>query len=267
MHDQGHGVGRQRGRIADRPEYALRARLREHQVRVARAADRIRDWLARYPATYVAWSGGKDSTALAHLAHTVQPGIPIVHYDSGLDFPETGPYLVEVAERFGFRFEPISTGDALEEMIRGGTWDHEADGAYDAAAFWDALVAGPHREARRRYGDGMLIGLRAEESAKRRRTLRWHHGELHRPDGTHSCAPLGQWTTADVWAYHHSHGIPEHPVYTRLIELGAPDSALRLDVAVGSNANQYGRLMWLRRGWPELWRRYQQVLPRLREMG
>lgn len=26
-----------------------------------------------------------------------------------------------------------------------------------------------------------------------------------------------------------------------------------------------GRLAWLRRGWPDLWRRYQAVLPRMRE--
>lgn len=268
MHDhQRDGLERQRGRIADRPEHRLRARLREHHARVARTRIRIWDWLRRHPDSYVAWSAGKDSTALAHLAHSVAPGIPVVHYESGLDYPETGPYMAEVASMFGWRYEPIRTGDALAEMIRGGTWDHEADGGYDQAAFWDVLVAGPHAEARRRFGDGMLIGLRAEESGKRARLLRWHHGELHRPDGTHSIAPIGMWITADVWAYHHTHRIPEHPVYTRLVELGAPASALRLDVAVGSNAAQYGRLMWLRRGWPELWREYQRLLPRLREMS
>lgn len=256
-------------RVADRPEHALRTRLPVYRHRVTHSATQIRAWLVQHPATYVAWSGGKDSTALAHLAHTVRPGIPVVHYASGMDFPETPLYLARVAGMFGWAYESIATGDALAEMIRQGTWDHRStvDADYDGAAYWQALVTGPAAEAHRRYGDAMLIGLRAEESTKRARSLRLHHRGLRRADGTHSTAPLGLWEAADVWAYHHQHEIPEHPVYTRLVELGAPDAALRLDVVVSSNAVRSGRLMWLRRGWPDLWREYQRLLPRMREMG
>ena len=47
---------------------------------------------------YLAFSGGKDSMVVLHLAHTVDPDVPVVFFDSGLESPETYTYLDHLAE-------------------------------------------------------------------------------------------------------------------------------------------------------------------------
>ncbi len=38
---------------------------------------------------YVAFSGGKDSLAVLHMALAVEPNVPVAFFDSGLEFPDT----------------------------------------------------------------------------------------------------------------------------------------------------------------------------------
>jgi 3'-phosphoadenosine 5'-phosphosulfate sulfotransferase (PAPS reductase)/FAD synthetase len=52
--------------------------------------DRIMEWYAYWDGlVYVAFSGGKDSTVLAHLVRSVYPDVPLVFCNTGLEFPET----------------------------------------------------------------------------------------------------------------------------------------------------------------------------------
>ena len=50
--------------------------------------DRIAEHLDEHDG-FVSWSGGKDSTVVVDLARQVDPHVPIVFFDSGLQFPET----------------------------------------------------------------------------------------------------------------------------------------------------------------------------------
>lgn len=60
--------------------------------------------------------------------------------------------------------------------------------------------------------------------------------------------------------------LPLNPVYDRLRRLVAPRQAWRVDAAVsGARGLDQGRIEWLRRGWPDLYRRLEQALPRLKE--
>ena len=49
---------------------------------------RIREWLDVYPDARVAFSGGKDSTVLLHIARQVQPSILATFANTGLEYPE-----------------------------------------------------------------------------------------------------------------------------------------------------------------------------------
>ncbi len=42
---------------------------------------------------YLAFSGGKDSLVALDLALRVEPNLPVVFFDSGLEYPETYEYL------------------------------------------------------------------------------------------------------------------------------------------------------------------------------
>ncbi len=50
---------------------------------------RIREWYQHFDGNvYVSYSGGKDSTVLAHLVHELYPNVPLVFNNTGLEYPE-----------------------------------------------------------------------------------------------------------------------------------------------------------------------------------
>lgn len=55
------------------------------EVKIQKSKQRIREWLEREE-SYVAFSGGKDSTVLAHLVHQVDPNVPLVFSNTGLEY-------------------------------------------------------------------------------------------------------------------------------------------------------------------------------------
>ena len=56
-------------------------------IKVQMTKLRIKWWLDEFDG-YVSFSGGKDSTVLLHIARQVDPDIPAVFVDTGLEFPE-----------------------------------------------------------------------------------------------------------------------------------------------------------------------------------
>ena len=74
------------GKIAA-PLGSRRGRMVDLGGLVEQAMESIEAWMADHPGAWVALSGGKDSTVVAHLARRVDPSTPLVFYDSGAEFP------------------------------------------------------------------------------------------------------------------------------------------------------------------------------------
>jgi 3'-phosphoadenosine 5'-phosphosulfate sulfotransferase (PAPS reductase)/FAD synthetase len=56
----------------------------------------IREWHDHWRGgIYIAFSGGKDSAVLLHLARSIYPGIPAVFADTGLEYPEIKKFVKE----------------------------------------------------------------------------------------------------------------------------------------------------------------------------
>ena len=68
---------------------------------VEQTMESIEAWMVDHPGTWVALSGGKDSTAVAHLARRVDPSTPLVFYDSGAEFPQTLRWMERAQEEWG----------------------------------------------------------------------------------------------------------------------------------------------------------------------
>jgi len=64
---------------------------------IADITARIESHLAGHDG-YLAFSGGKDSLVILDRARRVAPEVPVVFFDSGLDYPETYDYLTELAQ-------------------------------------------------------------------------------------------------------------------------------------------------------------------------
>jgi len=261
--------GRQRPGTA-----VLRARIGEH---------------LREHEGYVAFSGGKDSLVVLDLARQVDPGVPVVFFDSGLEFPETYVYLEELARRWRLNLDVIPAQPGLLEiLIAGGRWDHHAPAVESPpVALHEALIARPAAIAHRRHGRGELWGVRAAESAGRRVAYAkalagaechcrpecvnaaarraQHGGHIVRADGTIAFGPIWDWPHTTVWEHIAGCGLPINPVYAVLRAIGAPSDALRVSHMLDATRVEDGRVVWLRRGWPALFNELATLLPRLKE--
>jgi len=83
----------------------LRAKVLMSQVR-------IRDWYNYWNGNvYISFSGGKDSTVLAHLVRDIYQDVPIVFANTGLEYPEVRQF----AERSGA--EVVSPKMRFDEVI------------------------------------------------------------------------------------------------------------------------------------------------------
>lgn len=62
---------------------------------------RIREWYQHFDGeVYVAYSGGKDSTVLAHLVHEMYPEVPLVFSNTGLEYPEIQAFCRKMGAEF-----------------------------------------------------------------------------------------------------------------------------------------------------------------------
>lgn len=62
-------------------------------IKVQMTKLRIKWWLDEFDG-YVSFSGGKDSTVLLHIARQVDPDIPAVFVDTGLEYPEVREFAL-----------------------------------------------------------------------------------------------------------------------------------------------------------------------------
>lgn len=70
-------------------------------AKVAMSQARIREWYDYFNGDVcISFSGGKDSTVLAHLVHDLYPDVPMVFANTGLEYPEIQAF----ARRMGAEF-------------------------------------------------------------------------------------------------------------------------------------------------------------------
>lgn len=236
---------------------------------------------------YVAFSGGKDSLVVLHLALQVDPAVPVAFFDSGLEFPETYAYLGAIAEQWNLNLHTVPARmTTLEVLAASGAWDHAAPIGTGVPNLHRVLITEPAAAAHRAHGQGELWGVRAQESRGRaaayanalrdsgcdcatrcaNRDHRTRHGgRISRVDGTVAYGPVWDWKTEEIWGHISRHHLPVNPVYDKLRRLGAPEHFLRVSGMIDGSRLEEGRISWLRRGWPALFEELATVLPRIRE--
>ena len=62
---------------------------------------RIREWYNYWNGNVcISFSGGKDSTVLAHLVHDLYPDVPMVFSNTGLEYPEIQSFARKMGAEF-----------------------------------------------------------------------------------------------------------------------------------------------------------------------
>lgn len=222
---------------------ALLARTNAHRRLVAQAERSIANALEVMKTPYVAFSSGKDSSVLLSLGRQQCPDLPAIYGDDEWRLPETDALLVATPHlrRVALTVVHAEWFTANEEPPPEDTeW-------LDTTPRWAAHLG---------Y-DGVFLGLRAEESARRRMYLR-RVGVLYfgKKRQMWHCNPLAWWTVDDVWAYLLSREVPYNAAYDVLERIGVPLEAQRIGPFAVARALGYGQLAILKRGWPDLYNQF-----------
>jgi 3'-phosphoadenosine 5'-phosphosulfate sulfotransferase (PAPS reductase)/FAD synthetase len=171
------------------------AELPEYRARVQRAEAEVERALALSARPYAAWSGGKDSTCVVHLVLTRRPEITVVHWDYGPYFIPRPVHreILRAADQLGIRDLRIETSDLYLKL-----------GRRAKNVLGRHYLGGLIPQLAREGCDLAFVGLRTEESLRRRRRIRAGRGYTEIPE----CWPIAHWRWQDVWTYTLEHNLP-----------------------------------------------------------
>lgn len=243
--------------------YLMRSRLPVHRRQVEKAREVIREFLSLHPRACVNLSGGKDSTALAHLAWSVDLNVQMVSEKDDMDFPGEREFVEGLKSQYGFNLEIISPPVKLWDIIL--EHDFMEDIHSKGTDFSDKYFYGLLREYQNQNNiNAVFLGLRAQES-KGRAHNRAKNGHIYFNKGWDQwvCQPLADWMAADVFAYLFSNDVPILDVYFKTLFVGSPEQIRKSWVLPSARASQ-GQAVWLKYYYPEIFYRLCIVNPKLR---
>jgi sulfate adenylyltransferase subunit 2 len=188
----------------------------------------IREIAAELERPALLFSGGKDSVVMLHLAvKAFWPAtipFPVLHVDTGHNFPEVLDYRDETVARLGLRLEVASVQDYIDD----GRLRERADGTrnplqtqplLDAIAEhrFDGLFGGGRRDEEKARAKERIVSLRDEFGQwdpKNQRPELWNlFNPRHRPGEHVRVFPISNWTEVDIWRYIEREDIPLAPLY------------------------------------------------------
>lgn len=231
-----------------RKRFELYAQLPGFQFKVKRAQGRVTDWLAHVQRPYIAFSSGKDSTCVLALVREQRPDAMAVYLDADCSFPESGELLDQTPNCLRFPCdEPF-----LDTLERFGL---DANPKQLDRATMQSTVWGPIRRLLEEYQfDGVAYGLRADECRGRAMHAYKRGGVFqYKRDDTWGCQPIWDWTYNDVWAFIVTQNLPYCGTYDRMWDM--PEEDQRVSYWAGETKRTYGRYAWLKRNYPELFRK------------
>jgi sulfate adenylyltransferase subunit 2 len=190
----------------------------------------LRETAAQFDKPAMLFSGGKDSIVMAHLARKAfwpaRIPFPLLHVDTGHNFPETMVYRDEYIAAIGAK---LVVGSVQEAIDRGAIKDETGPrasrnglqtfvlletlekGGYDAA-----LGGGRRDEEKARAKERFFSHRNAfgEWDPKNQRPELWNLFNGRKHFGEHfRVFPLSNWTEMDVWQYIRREQIPLPSLY------------------------------------------------------
>lgn len=243
-----------------RLRFQLHSRTRAFGRKVAQAQALISTALVEASHCYIALSTGKDSLVVAHLVWEQQPDIPAVYFDADCAFPESSA-LLDRYEQAGRPIIRFQTEPLLDTFARLGG---PTAAGIEQATMESTVYAPIKALLATHHFDGVFLGLRAAESYGRRKSAQVH-GSLYRyqRDGVLRALPVARFTYEDIWAYIVSRGIDYNAVYDRMWDM--PEEDRRVSYWAGETKRTHGRWAFLRAHYSDLFNRFAERFPEVRQ--
>lgn len=215
----------------------------------------LRDGVGEADQPVLLFSGGKDSTVLAHLAlrafYPSPPPLPLLHVDSTWEFRDVIEFRNRFAVQHGFELaihhneegrkkglNPIEHGSTYTMLMRTGALRQALD-----LGHYDVIFGGARRDEEATRAKERIVSVRERGhiwDPKAQRPELWTRYNWRRSPGqTLRAYPLSNWTEFDLWAYILRHRIALCPLYFaaprpvieqngRLIMVDDPERAKKL---------------------------------------
>ena len=235
-------------------------------IKIMKTKRRIEEWIDYFGENkvYISFSGGKDSTVLLDLVRQVNPNIPGVFIDTGLEYPETKEFVKtidnvtiirpkmsfkQVIEKYGYPMVSKEQANYLDD-IRNSTekmkirrLEGDSKGRFKLSKKWYYLIDAPfkvsHRccnvmkkEPAKRYehetGRVPFIATLAEESSLRQQSyLKTGCNAFNskRPNST----PLAFWKEQDILKYIYDNKLSINKAYGEVICIDGIYSTTKCD--------------------------------------
>jgi sulfate adenylyltransferase subunit 2 len=189
----------------------------------------LREVAAESERPVLLFSGGKDSAVLLHLAvKAFRPGrfpFPIMHIDTGHNFPEVITYRDARIAELGERLIVASVQDSIDlgrvaDPGQGKSRNRlQATTLLDAISkhSFDAAIGGARRDEDKARAKERVLSFRdafGQWDPKRQRPELWQLYQGRVLPGEHVRAfPLSDWTELDIWQYIARERIELAPIY------------------------------------------------------
>jgi len=178
----------------------------------------LREVAGQFENPALLFSGGKDSITLVHLAlKAFCPGkfpFPLVHIDTGHNFPETIAYRDWLVEQIG---EKLIVGHVQDSIDKGtaveATGKNASRNALQTVTLletiaehrFDACIGGARRDEEKARAKERIFSVRddfGQWDPKRQRPELWniYNGKIQ-PGENVRVFPISNWTELDVWNY------------------------------------------------------------------
>ena len=190
----------------------------------------LREVAAQFEKPVMLFSGGKDSIIMFHLARKAfHPGkvpFPLMHVDTGHNFPETIEFRDQLMEETGEKLivkyvqDSIDNGTAVEETgvnaSRNGLQtvtllEGLEEGKYDCA------MGGARRDEEKSRAKERVFSFRNSAhrwDPKTQRPELWNlYNGRKSPGESIRIFPLSNWTELDIWQYIYKEQMPIVPLY------------------------------------------------------
>lgn len=178
----------------------------------------MREVAGQFEKPALLFSGGKDSITLVHLAlKAFRPGkfpFPLVHIDTGHNFPEALQFRDELAKLLGEKLvvrkvEDTIKSKKLSEPVgkfasRNALQTYTLLDTIEEFKF-DALIGGARRDEEKARAKERIFSVRDEFgqwNPKLQRPELWntYNGKIHKGENVR-VFPISNWTELDVWNY------------------------------------------------------------------
>lgn len=191
-------------------------RLTQLQTLESESVHIFREVAAEFERPVLLFSGGKDSVVMLHLAlKAFWPApvpFPVLHVDTGHNFPEVLAYRDATVDRLGLRLELARVQDYLDD----GRLRERTDGTRNPLQTlplldairdhrFDAVFGGGRRDEEKARAKERIYSLRDEFGQwdpRNQRPELWNlYNGRHAPGEHVRVFPLSNWTELDIWRY------------------------------------------------------------------